>query len=447
MTIDKITISNLKSIINLTAKFIYPDSNIIVITGKNGIGKTSIVSALHMITDPQIIDKSSGVQAVNSNTVISFEIDGFEPFSFKFNSKIGALDSRDKIPNKDEIVAELPIPFGQRFQQYSLIASFDAEIRVNIASNQYLPADEIIAFLSSIYSIDKFQNLKATKIGKNTFYFILAEDDRYIREDHFSSGEFFLIQLYRFITSGAKLIIIDELDVSLDAAAQVKLYETLKPILLKHSSRMIVISHSLAFMNTVDDGTLYYLETIEGNTLLEQRSLGYIKSDLYSFRGKDRFIITEDQILEGFLRYLINKHIKPFYEFEIIPVGGEPQIRQITLKNDKDEIFGRSEQVITVVDKDIYGKINYQSRSKLYCSPIDDMELYIWLHREALLSDIEQPVFKEAKKEKATAKTYWKKVIASKQKTAFDLYALLESKHEEHLSELIGALQSHLCIP
>ncbi|GEA02143.1 hypothetical protein KUL17_10400 [Alteromonas sp. KUL17] len=75
------------------------------------------------------------------------------------------------------------------------------------------------------------------------------------------------------------------------------------------------------------------------------------------------------------------------------------------------------------------------------------MELYIWLHREALLSDIEQPVFKEAKKEKATAKTYWKKVIASKQKTAFDLYALLESKHEEHLSELIGALQSHLCIP
>lgn len=446
MITDKLTIENLKSFENLSVQFDYPTSKILIITGKNGIGKTSIVSSFHLLSDPQIIDKSSGVNAVRDGTKIAFDIQGFDRFSFSYNSRIGRLDSRDRIPDSKDIIAELPIPFGERFQQYNLIASFDAEIRVKIASNQYFAANDLINFLSSIYSNHRFEELKATKIGNNTFYFILSENDRYIREDHFSSGEFFLIQLYRFITSEAKLVVIDELDVSLDAAAQVKLYGAIKPILARYDSRLIIISHSLAFMNTVDDGCLYYLESIDDKTLLEPRSFGYIKSDLYGFKGKDRFILTEDAILEGFLRYLINKKIEPFFEYEIITVGGEPQIKRITAKNDADQIFGLSEHVITVIDKDIYDKINYQSQSKLYCTPVNDIELHLWKHRDRLLSDIEHPQFTHSRKEKDTAKTYWRKVLSSGQKNTHDLYNLIEDEYAEELTELITALKNHLCL-
>ena len=68
-------------------------------------------------------------------------------------------------------------------------------------------------------------------------------------------------------------MLIDELDVALDAAAQVKLYSGIKPLLARYGSRLIVISHSLAFMNTVDDGGLYYLGIPQ--TLKSRHNGGY----------------------------------------------------------------------------------------------------------------------------------------------------------------------------
>ena len=132
------------------------------------------------------------------------------------------------------------------------------------------------------------------------------------------------------ITSGAKLIIIDEVDVALDASAQVHLYNAIKPLLTKHKSRLILVSHSLAFMNTVEEGGLYYLEYKSSTTTLEQRSFGYIKSDLYGFKGYDRYILTEDSILEGFIEHVIKDKqfsITPYYKYITIRAGGWKQLQ------------------------------------------------------------------------------------------------------------------------
>ncbi|UAA40286.1 ATP-binding protein [Paraneptunicella aestuarii] len=448
MSRDKITLKNIKAISELSVEFIYPESQIIVVTGKNGVGKTSIIKSFYLLTDPQIFSKSSGLDSIRDGSEILFEIEGFDQFSFSFDVRRGVLDSRDKLPGRNTMIAELPIPYGKRFEQFSLIASFDNEIRVGIATNQYESASDLIKFLSEIYSTEKFDELKAIKIGKNTFYFIPKEHDYYVREDHLSSGEFFLIQLYRLITSGAKLVLVDELDVALDAAAQVKLFTAIKPILERYETRLIVISHSLAFMSTVDDGCLYYLEDDGKKVTLERRSYGYVKSDLYGFIGKDRYIITEDEILEGFLKYLIGKHLQPFFEYEVIPVGGEPQVKAIAMKNDTHQIFGSSDKLIAVVDQDIYESINrdFKSVSKLYSSPVNDIELFIWQNKDRLLNDISQPSFTPARREKDTAKTYWRKVISSRQKTPNDLYSLVESEFKEKTECLVEALKRHLCL-
>lgn len=446
MSQDKISLKNIKAISSLSVEFIFPESKILVVTGKNGVGKTSIIKAFHLLRDPQIFNKSSGLNSIRDDSEVLFEIDGHDGFSFSFDNIRGVLDTRDKLPVIGEIVAELPIPYGERFEQFSLIANHDNEIRVSIASDRYDGAGDLIGFLSEIYSTNKFDELKETKIGKNTFYFLLKAQDYYIREDHFSSGEFFLIQLYRLITSGAKLVLVDELDVALDATAQVKLYAAIKPIIRKYETRLIVVSHSLAFMNTVDDGGLYYLEDTDGSVSLEQRSFGYVKSDLYGFIGKDRYIITEDKTLEGFLKYLINMHIQPFFEYEVIFVGGEPQVKAIAEKNDTHQIFGSPDEMIVVVDKDIYGTIKLNSDSALYSSPVKDIELFIWQNKDRLLDDITHPVFTPAAKDKKTAKTYWKKVIGSGVKTSNDLYSLVESEFKEETEHLIAALRSHLCL-
>lgn len=445
MTTDSISIENVQGISSLDVQFVYPQSRILVVTGKNGIGKTSVVKSFHLVSDPMIFDKSAGLNSIGPHSQITIEMQGFPTFAFSFNKTLNALDTKDQVPGEGIVKAELPIPYGQRFRHFSLVSTHDAEIRANIAAGEYEDASELIGFLSDVYGDGEFKNLKATFIKRHTFYFLLLESDYYIREDHLSSGEYFLIQIYRLITSGAKLVLIDELDVALDAAAQVKLYSAMASVLKQFGVRAIVISHSLGFMSAVDEGGLYYLESQSDSVALEQRSFGYVKSDLYGFLGKDRYIVTEDNVLSGFLKYLIQKHIVTFFEYEIIAVGGQPQIDSICRKNDKHRIFSDPRDLIVVVDRDLYGKLQYSGPSDICYSPVEDIELFIFRNRMSLLHDVKHPTV-DGKKEKANSKRYWRRLLKSGQRRPEDLYELVEMKNKAQTTDLIERLKKHLCL-
>lgn len=432
----------------LNVTFDFSSNNIIVVTGRNGSGKTTLIEALHLISDPKTFEKTSSIGSVRPSSSIAYNLGEHDPFTFSYNPQVRVLDTRDRLPKKQAFKSELPIPHGDRFRHFSLVAKYDSDLRGNIASSDYEEAIELSEFLVDVYRAPgRYNDLMKTRIKNLDFYFKLLPDDYYLREDHFSSGEFFLIQLFRMVTSGAELIIIDELDVSLDSSAQVHLFEAVKPILEGRNSNLIVVSHSLPFMKTASNDGLYYLESGENGSLLEKRSYGYVKSDLYGFKGKDRYIITEDEILVGFLRYLIAaSKINIFYEYEIIAVGGQPQIDAITRKNDALEIFAPSDDVIVVVDKDIRSQLKYSGPTKIFTSPVNDIELFIWENREKYLSDVVLKEFKSANKEKATAKTYWKKVVGSEQMTKDQLYRIVFEANRAETQELIRGLQRHLCL-
>ncbi len=444
---DKITLKNIKAITNLVVEFTFPESKFLVVTGKNGVGKTSIVKAFHLLNDPQIFEKSAGLNAIRKNSEISFEIDGFEAFSFNANNPKMVLDSRNRLPNIDEVIAELPIPYGKRFEQFSLIASHDNEIRNSIAATQYKHADGLISFLSEVYSSDKFSELKEISIGKITFYIILKPEDNYVREDHFSSGEFFLIQLYRLVTSGAKLVLVDELDIALDAAAQVRLYTAIKPLLEEYQTRLIVVSHSLAFMRTVDDGGLYYLEETEKKVTLEQRSFGYIKSDLYGFIGFDRYILTEDPVLEGFIEFIIMHYsITPYFQHKTIGVGGVDQLRKLVEKNDHDHIFTAPQNVMAISDKDVISELRrgYNGATIIFCSPVEDLELFMFKNRATLLADVELPTKKESENSKKASKRYWKYLTVYKDIGVNKLYELIVNSNQAKAQLFADRIQQFL---
>lgn len=447
MISDIVKINNVKGVTELKAIFDFSDKKIIVVTGKNGVGKTTLVNAFKLISDPQVFNKSSGFKSIRVDSNISFELHGHDEFSFSYNDKLDALDTKQVLPKKESVTAELPIPFGARFVQYALVASFDAEIRTNIASSIYQDANDLIDFLSEVYLTDKFSNLKVTRVKSRNFYFVLRESDFYIREDHLSSGEFFLIQLFRLITSGSELIVIDELDVSLDAAAQVHLFKAIKPILAKYNSRLIVMSHSLAFMSMVDDGSLYLLEDNSHEITLEQRSFGYVKSFLYGFEGYDRYILTEDTIMEGFIEYVINKFsMTPYYQHKTIGVGGWNQLKLIIEKNDTEKIFTDFSNVIGIVDGDAYPDIsvNYSGPTKILCSSVEDIEKYIFLNRETLLAEIELPTYPESEEMKRASKTYWKYLTDDKGLTINRLYQLVIDSQNESAERLAGEIRTFL---
>jgi predicted ATPase len=425
---DKVSLRSVNNVHNLDIEFEYPDSRIIVVTGRNGVGKTTVIKSFGLSSEPNIFAKTSGEDVLSGESQAVFELSGMDPFSFHFNPGLRAFDSRDSIPDDGEVVAELPIPYGARFQQFSKIAKYDEELKINIASSDYGSATDLIRFLSEVYSSDKFDRLLATRIGNNEFYFILKDDDYYIREDHFSSGEFFLIQLYRLISSGASLILVDELDVALDAVAQVNLYSAIKPILQANDSRLIVVSHSLAFFATVDEGGLYYLERVGDEVSLEARSFGYVKSDLFGFRGYDRYILTEDPILEGFIEFLIRHYsIDCHYRHITIGLGGVDQVRMIVEKNDAQQIFADSDKVLCIVDGDVYPGLtaDYKGPTEVNCTHVDDLEKYLYLNRNTLIGDDLLPDYQEAEKEKKASKTYWKWLTQQKQVSTERLYQII----------------------
>jgi len=452
MTRHSVEIKNIKGLCELKVTFDFSNKDVVIVTGKNGSGKTTLIKAFRLLYDLQVFNKTSNGNSIRDDSSIEFnlDLDGFQQLLFSYDPKLKALDTKQALPLKDSVISELPIPFGYRFQHLSLVSKYDSEVRTNFITGNYTQADRLQSFLRSIYAgSEKFSELNETNVGKHTFYFIPLPGDYYLREDHLSSGEYFLIQLYRLITSGSKLVVIDELDISLDASAQVRFLDATKPLLKEYDSKLIMVSHSLALMETANEGDIYYLEKQGTNVSLEQRSFGYVKSDLYGFKGRDRYILTEDPVLAGFIEYLIQAcEIRAFFNYEIIPVGGEPQVRSMAERNDEYEIFGPSEAVLVIIDGDIFNELTtrYKGPTPVFSSPVKDIELYIWQNRVSL--KLPKLNFTHAATEKKTSKTYWKKIIKSqrtpelKKQLVKRMYDAVKDNHD--VDYLLQALRNHL---
>lgn len=211
---------------------------------------------------------------------------------------------------------------------------------------------------------------------KDVPYYVIPHDgDYYLREDYFSSGEYFLISLYRRIRSRYMAIFIDEIDISLDAAAQVRLVEWLRKFKERYQTKFIFTTHSLAMMRTVSDELFYMEEQPDGTTTIERRSYGFVKSTLFGFNGWEKYILTEDEMLKAFLEYLISQHcVRPFYQFKIIYVGGSQNTTDLMQRNKTDKFLtDEYKNVIVVLDGDQKKKA-FSKKENVFFIPMESVE-------------------------------------------------------------------------
>lgn len=82
MMTDSVIIKNIKSIKHLSVRFVFSDNGLLVVTGKNGIGKTSLVKAFSLLSDPLVFNKSSGDKSINEESYIEISIEGFSPIKY-----------------------------------------------------------------------------------------------------------------------------------------------------------------------------------------------------------------------------------------------------------------------------------------------------------------------------------------------------------------------------
>lgn len=349
--------------------------SLLCFVGRNGVGKTTLMRALRNLSNADTFMKTANAQIFGADSRIEYEV-GEEKFSFSYDSKIRSLNCRQSIPSviRNLVSAELPMPHGARFNYFRSASEADNEIRQSLIIANYTKPEELIRFLSSIYATDKYDQLVEVSARGKSYYCVLLAGDRYIREDHLSSGEYFLINLYRTIKSKARLIAVDEIDLSLDAAAQVQLAGWLRAFCSEYQCSILFTTHSLAMMRTLEKAELAYIDQEAERTVWYPASYSYVKARLFGFRGWDRYILTEDPVLKEFIEFVIQRYCpRTFFSCNVIYIGGASQVTDLLRRNHTERFLADPDSVIAILDGD-QRETAHAQHPAVHCVPVESVE-------------------------------------------------------------------------
>jgi energy-coupling factor transporter ATP-binding protein EcfA2 len=345
------------------------------IVGRNGAGKTTLAKAIMNFVLADTFSRTTSSGALGATSTIRYTADE-RVFDFTYDPAAGTLSTRQPVPKSLQklVTVELPIPHGLRFSYFHTLADADDEIRVGIILENDTRPVGLIDFLTNIYGESRFENLREIKFSRGACCFFRTADGRYIREDYFSSGEFFLVNLYRRLQSGVRLVFVDEIDISLDAAAQARLVAQLRVLCSQFSVNVVFTSHSLAIMQTLRDGELLYLEAGADRCNLEARSFSYVKSVMFGFQGWDRYILVEDESAKAVVEWIIASYCAPTHHSHfIIEVGGAGQVISLLQRNRTHGFLGPDAAVIAVLDGD-QKSMGHANGQAIHCMPLQSVE-------------------------------------------------------------------------
>jgi hypothetical protein len=207
----RVEIENIPPVVRYAFEVDLRTPGLIGIAGDNGTGKTTLAKALLNLSFADTFIRTSSASSITSDSRISYHV-GDQEFRFEFDASTRTLTTRAPVPDavKRLLSVELPAPHGQRFTFFGTLIDADPDIRRAVVLGQHTRPQALIDFLNAVYCDDRFDELVEIRLRRGICYCILLGDDRYLREDHFSSGEYFLIHLFRLITAGRPLVFIDD---------------------------------------------------------------------------------------------------------------------------------------------------------------------------------------------------------------------------------------------
>jgi len=374
--IFEIIIKNVQHISELSYSVDLSKNKLNGIVGKNGVGKTTLIKAINNLQSTDTYQKTASPYIFSESSQIIYKF-GNDSYEFNFNEKLNLIDTKQIISStaKNSIFVELPIPHGKRFSHFQKLGNIDEELRKSIAIESFVAPNELIEFLSNVYDSNRFDNLKEFSFKGEKYYFILKDNDYYIREDYFSSGEYFVVSLYKLIQGRKKCITIDEIDISLDAHAQVNLIKQLRMFCDQYEVNIIFTTHSLPLMKTLQTDELFYMGESDGIVTVEAKSYNYVKSLLFGFYGWDKYILTEDEVLKDYLEHTMSSfQSSVFYKFKVIYIGGADQVVGLMRRNNDEHFFTEAGNVLCVLDGDQRDYRRVTHNSNVICTPLESVE-------------------------------------------------------------------------
>ena len=438
MSFLRVSIRLVQQIKSLNFEIDLGSNRLVCLVGRNGSGKTTLIRALRNLSNADTFLRTANPLIFDAGSQIQYQIDDYE-VTFNYDNDIRSLNCKEEIPQaiRNVVSAELPMPYGARFNYFRSASDSDREIRQALIVGNYVRPDELIEFLNAMYSTKKYEKLVEVRVKNEPFYSIALDENRYIREDYLSSGEYFLINLYRTIKSATRLIAVDEIELSLDAAAQAQLAGWLRRFCEKYECSILFTTHSLAVMRTLDQTELRYIEQEKGETIHYPASYSYVKARLFGFHGWDKYILTEDDVLNEFIEYIIRRYCpRTFFAYKVVHIGGADQVIDLMRRNSDELFLATSNNVIAVLDGD--RRTKHGGKDAVYFIPVENVEDAIHSH----YNDDDFPFKLPKPKNFTSPKDAFNAIRQQRIATTSELYEYLCCKHDSAIRDFardIGA--------
>lgn len=440
----KVSLESIQHVASLTLDLDLSTPGLVCLVGRNGAGKTTLVRALRNLASADTFVRTATPYAFSHKSRITYVVDGAEVV-FAYDDKIRSLNCRGVIPLelRNLIAAELPMPHGTRFNYFKSASEADMDIRRAIALGNHDHPEELVSFLAAIYGSPRYSSMVEVTVKGKSYYAIVKSDGTYIREDYLSSGEYFLINLYRTIKGSAQLIVIDEIEISLDTAAQANLAKWLRAFCARYERKILFTTHSLALMQQLETKELFYIDDTKGHISINPTSYSYAKARLFGFSGWDRYILTEDEVLLGFIEAVIEKYCpQTFFRYKIIFIGGGPQVIGLMKHNEREQFLSSPEKVIAILDGD-QRNVKFVCHPGVHMMPIESVEKAIYADSQA---DGDFP-FATGRDNFTGAKDFHNYLQQMKIATQKQIFEYLISRNDEALQAIGGVLRDFLAPP
>lgn len=362
----KIVIDNIRSVRHM--EFEIPTCGIHILTGKNGAGKTTLFTCLSRIC--------------NSNAFRS----GFPSTSVRnYDEYIGSITySTDALSiqySKRASGRWQPDTNGDVFSDFGFTDVVHISTKseriftqvIDIPRRQVHADHWLINSLNNILQTDRFTPMIKITVGdlrsrtgnadqrrRNTAFAIPQGRGRYFTEQNFSFGEIVLLNLLYDIerVENNSLVLIDELEMALHPAAQIRLIQLLKEFANEKHLTIIISTHSSSIIKSQKDVILLEQDT-HGISVTYNcppaKAIGAIgmREDTMA----DIIVIVEDEMAKALFFALLNKYksLCPdsnYLDVRVVSVGGYPNIINFYVEAD-NYIFYENVYVAAFLDKDV----------------------------------------------------------------------------------------------
>ena len=398
----EIEIKNLKTIKKLNWSIPF-HKGIHVIISENGSGKSSLIISLAKLVQPSVLINEF-IGKGFEETLIQYKLGDKEYIWNKLSHGWSCTRSDIQMP-KLEGFFESSVHTGTRFKKINkniknievdkkyndFISEADDFIKENMNYILY-GDDKNIKKFSALYHIKttrKRQKIDGKLESYNTDFYALFYNKTYIKEYFFSTGEYFLLSLLKFINSfknkenkDTRLIIIDEIELSLHPLAQKRLMQKIKEFSEDYNILFIFATHSLQIIENVQPECIHYLNNNDGLCTLQSPIYpSYLSSKLYIHNSFDYIFLVEDKLAKTYLEKVIRKNVVRFsFSYMILPIGGWEKIYEMHNLHIQQKIYGNAKTQIAF-DGDVKtikeaNENKHRSTPKLFL-PFENLEKFV----------------------------------------------------------------------